>query len=84
MYTAVQEETSVYCLNGILKINLPMGVGEGDIEVVETDVVEVVTGIDGIGVVVVTGVDEVAGVIVSDGVMVKDTIESNIYSHTVV
>ena len=66
-----------------------MGVGEGDIEVAETDVVEVVTGIDGSivviwGMAVVAGVDEVAGVIVSDGVMVKDTKENNIYSHTVV
>ena len=89
-YTVVQEETSVHCLKAILKINLPIGDGEGDIEVAETDVVEVVTGIDGStivviwGMAVVAGVDEVAGVIVSDGVMVKDTKENNIYSHTVV
>ena len=37
----------------MLKINLPMGDGEGDTEVAETDTVEVVTGIDGSTIVVI-------------------------------
>ena len=70
----------------MLTINLPMGVGEGNIEVAETDVVEVATGIDGStivviwGIVVVAGVDEVAGVIVTEGVTIKKRVKYKQYT----